>query len=247
MKLTKLQRNTAALSLASLGILSVAGIVSAQTTSTTRTRHTLTQAEIQTHDAMRSAIKNALATDDYEAFKTAMTQALTNRPAGLPANAPTPTILTQAQFDTLVEVQKLRDSGDEAGAKKLLDDAGIKGPMAFGMSRHHGHEGPDMTNLTDAQKTAMDQAHTLFEAGKADEAKAILKTAGITIGEHKPFAEMKAYFDSLTDAQKATLKQAHDLMEAGDKAGADKLLSDAGITLPPHPNDNDSDDAQTTK
>lgn len=41
----------------------------------------------------------------------------------------------------------------------------------------------EFQNLTDAQKATLEQAHTLFESGKADEAKTLLTNAGIKMPE----------------------------------------------------------------
>ncbi len=88
--------------------------------------------------------------------------------------------------------------------------------------------------ITDAQKAAFAQAKTLFEAGKADEAKQVLADAGIKAppfvhgrgaDARPPMHEGK----DLTDAQKAALEKARALHEAGDVEGAKKVIEEAGL------------------
>lgn len=68
-----------------------------------------------------------------------------------------------------------------AGFLTLANAQTVSGTATGGTtpSGKHGF----MQNLTDAQKAAMQQAKTLFDAGKKDEAKALLQQNGITIPE----------------------------------------------------------------
>lgn len=204
-----------------LGAIATANAASLSTTTDLATTKT-------THEQVRSAIKQALSSGDYQAFLTATKDK--------PTDVPT---ITEAQFNILVQAEKLRTAGDEAGAKKLLDDAGIKTlPFGEGRDHHRGHGEMNMPNLTDAQKETLKQAKTLFEAGKKDEAETLLKNAGIKMPMHREGGEHgrmgKPPFANLTDAQKTTLQQARTLFEAGKKDEADALLKNAGITLPTH-------------
>ena len=96
-----------ALSLASIGAISAFASVSAasiQAGTPNRVR-----------DEARTAIKQAFSTNDYQAY-LATTK---DYKVGVP-------VLTEAQFHAMVEAQKLRVSGDKEGAKKLLENAGLK-------------------------------------------------------------------------------------------------------------------------
>jgi thioredoxin-like negative regulator of GroEL len=120
---------------------------------------------------------------------------------------------------------------------KLITDADLTFP---GMGGMHGGMGHKMSHRTDAQTTAMNQAHALMKAGKQTEADAVLKAAGITTptgGTHGKgnSAAQTAFLGTLTDAQKTTLTQAMTLMRSGDKSGADAMLKSANITLPARP------------
>jgi hypothetical protein len=223
------------LSLAGLGALGAIASVSADTLPVaTATNQTTISTKGRRHhnEADMTAVKLAVSNGDYQAFLTATQNLMSSRPAGAPAM---PTI-TQTQFNAIVAAEKLRTSGNSAGAKTLLDNAGIQIPGGA-----HGVQngGKEFANLTDAQKTAMSQAKSLFEAGKLTEAKSVLSAVGIAMpvrahkGDHND-AQRKAFESSLTDAQKAALKQAHDLMKSGKKDEADALIKSAGITLPSH-------------
>jgi hypothetical protein len=149
-----------ALGLGALGIASViSGTVASAATDTTVTTSR------SVHRAHHEAVHTALRANDYEAFKSAIAQV--PRPTGAPE-------ITEAVFAKMVEAEKLRQSGDRAGAQAIMKELGFK---AF----HQGKGGRGVPpHLTDAQKTAWKEAHTLMHEGKHDEAKAILSAAGIT-------------------------------------------------------------------
>jgi ABC-type hemin transport system substrate-binding protein len=214
------RKNLLALSFASLGILGAFTSVSA--------------ASIQSMmrngdgDKIHTAIKTAIAKNDYQAFLLATK----DKPAGSPN-------ITEVQFNTLVQADKLRAAGDQVGAKALIKAAGI-----IPEGRHSKGDGSKemetfMSTLTDAQKAVMTQAHTLMASGKKDEADLLLKNAGITLpsradhdGKGRGHKGMSTFISSLTDAQKITWKQSRELVKAGKKDEADLLLKNAGITLP---------------
>jgi len=77
-------------------------------------------------DQAQSDIKEAIVTGDYQTFLAATK----NSKLGLP-------ILTEAQFTTIINAHKLRESGDTAGAEKLLADAGLK--QSHGRHHHRTH------------------------------------------------------------------------------------------------------------
>lgn len=157
------------------------------------------------------AVQKALLADDYTAFKTAIAS------VPKPANAPE---ITEALFAKMVEAEKLHQSGDIAGAQKIMKELGFKVP---GMHR----KGSMMKNLTSPQKAALDQAKTLMDAGKPDEAQKILNDAGIK----RPNRGVPS---NLTDAQKTAFEQARAFFQAGKPEEAKAILDAAGITLPMH-------------
>jgi hypothetical protein len=120
-------------------------------------------------DQVRTAIKQAFTVGDYQAYLVTTK----DYKVGVP-------VLTEAQFNAMVQAEKLRTSGDKVGAKKLLDEAGIKPPMQ-NKKTSHGDRGvkKGMPAPTDAQKATMKQAQDLIKAGKQAEAKTLLDTAGI--------------------------------------------------------------------
>lgn len=127
-----------------------------------------------THDTRsfhKSAIDQALTNNDYEAFKKAT--------AGKPKPPDSPEV-TEAVFAKMVEAHKLKLAGDTAGAEKIMSDLGFKKPDFS--KKHFGKTHKfDKSTLTEAQKTAFKEAHTLRKDGKDAEAKALLEKAGITI------------------------------------------------------------------
>lgn len=87
--------------------------------------------------------------------------------------------------------------------------------------------------LTEEQKTILEEARKLFEEGDEDGAKALLEKAGIKAPLHPP-RNRGQFIKNLTEEQKAKLDQAHELMKAGDKEGAKAIMDELGIK-PPHP------------
>lgn len=169
----------------------------------------------------RAAFESALDNGDYAAFKTLTASQI--KPAGAPE-------ITEEIFLKLVEAQKLRKSGDKAGAEKIMTELGLKKP-------EHAHMKGFFENLTDAQKEVLKQAKTLTDEGKAEEAKTLLTNAGIKIPEHRgPFlGEPDGRFANLTDAQKTAMKEARALIKDGKHAEAKQILDAAGIQRPTPP------------
>lgn len=155
------------------------------------------------------AVQKALIANDYNAFKTAI--ALVPKPPDSPE-------ITEALFAKMVEAEKLHQSGDVAGARKIMKELGFKVP---GMHR----KGSMLKNLTSPQKLAFDQAKALMDAGKPEEAQKVLNDAGIKRPE-------RGVPPNLTDAQKTAFEQARAFFEAGKPEEAKAILSAAGITLP---------------
>lgn len=164
-------RRFIALYLAGIGAIGAFASVSAASISAGTTT--------QTRDQIHTAIKQAFATGDYQTFLAVTKKDDKDEP-----------IITEAQFNAMIEAQKLRAAGDMAGAKKILDDAGIKPPVhgKTGKGGHHelrkemkGH----MPALTDAQKETMKQARELMKAGKKNENNVLLEGESITHPSHR--------------------------------------------------------------
>ncbi|MBP6948735.1 MAG: hypothetical protein KBC41_01370 [Candidatus Pacebacteria bacterium] len=208
-----------ALSLASIGAIGAFASVSAASIQSGLTN--------KDRDEVRTAIKQAVTAGDYQAYLATTKE----YKIGVP-------VLTESQFSVMVQAHKLRALGDNAGAKKLLDDAKITPPQSKegngGMGSKLGKR-KDMTAFTDTQKTVMRQALLLRKEGKTTEADTLLKNAGINTPFHKGGKGgegMKTFMSGLTDTQKAIMDQAHTLMENGKKDEASVLIKNAGITLP---------------
>lgn len=160
-----------ALSLASIGAIGAFASVSAASLPA----GTPKEARDQAHTVIKQAITNG----DYQAYLLATKD-----------NKGGVAVLTEAQFNALVAANKLRATGDTAGAQKLLSDAGIKPPM-FGNQKEIGKHGDrgvkknQMATLTDAQKATLKQAEDLFKAGKTAEAQTLLANAGIKMPGEK--------------------------------------------------------------
>ncbi len=142
-------------------------------------------------DEALTAIKQAITNGDYQAFIAATKN----------SRAGTSTI-TEAQFNAMVQANKLRVAGDIAGAKKILSDAGIKPPM-LGNYKKIGKSGVRVTKnekatLTDAQKAILKQAQDLFKAGKTVEAQTLLTNAGIKMPYSKSHSSLNAKMKKFT-------------------------------------------------
>lgn len=90
------------------------------------------------------------------------------------------TALTDTQKTVMRQALLLRKAGKTAEADTMLKNAGITLPMHKGGKGGEGM-GTFMASLTDSQKAVMEQAHTLMENGKKDEAVVLIKNAGIVL------------------------------------------------------------------
>lgn len=80
----------------------------------------------------------------------------------------------------------------------------------------------DFSELTEEQKTALEQARDLRETGDYEGARELLESADLP-------ERGKGKFEDLTDEQKVVLEEAKILRESGDEEGAKQILEDAGI------------------
>jgi len=83
--------------------------------------------EQEAHKTSMEATRIALENNDYEAWKTAV------------AGTPMADKIDAAGFAKLVEAHTLRESGDQAGAKAIMDELGLKGLKGI---PHGGEKGP---------------------------------------------------------------------------------------------------------
>lgn len=78
------------------------------------------------HQAQHEAMKTAIDAKDFVAF----TKAIKDSPLAL-------IIDTEDEFNKFIEAHKLMESGDREGAKEIMDELGMKGPMG-GFGGEHG-------------------------------------------------------------------------------------------------------------
>lgn len=85
------------------------------------TMHSIREAMHEHKHEMRDAMHDALAADDFDAFKTAV------------EGSPIADIVTsQADFDLFKEAHDLKEAGEFAAAKEIMDELGLP-------SKEHGH------------------------------------------------------------------------------------------------------------
>jgi hypothetical protein len=118
--------------------------------------------------AQHEAMKAALASNDFDAFITAI------------ADSPLADVITtEEDFQSFKEAHELMKSGDKDGAKAIFTELGIPehkdGKGGHGGRGLHG-EPPFMDELTDAQKAAFNVAR---QANDRDAMDAILDEAGV--------------------------------------------------------------------
>jgi len=89
----------------------------------------------------RQAIKTALDNNDYQAFVTAT------------ADAPFASKITPEIFAKMIEARTLRQAGDQAGAKAIMDQIGIRPPM------HKAHRPFLKKRFGDKQRPAQPAPH----------------------------------------------------------------------------------------
>ena len=135
------------------------------------TRDTMKNIREVAKEAKR-AVHAAVEANDYEAFKVAV------------VDSPLAEIITtEAEFAEFVEAHGLREAGDTAGAKELLNELGVQPPKHAGFGRmKQGIRAHASELLTDAQKEALQVAH---EANDRDAVRAIFAEAGIDLPEKR--------------------------------------------------------------
>lgn len=149
-------------------------------------------------------IKTALNTNDYALFTKTITD------GGFKGT------VSQTEFNTMVLAYNKAKTGDIQGAQLIIKDAKLNPLLIrFIMNQH--------LELTDAQKTAIKQASEQAKQGKLEEAKAILKAAGL------PDVMPTAKIDKNADL-KIALEKSKQLRKDGKIEEAKQVLIDAGIT-----------------
>ncbi|MBC7767039.1 hypothetical protein H7Y21_03545 [Arenimonas sp.] len=160
----------------------------------------------------KTAIENALKNNDYALF--------TNTLKSLNIAE----VITQDQFTVLVNAYNLFKQDKKNEAVQLLQLNKVN-PILIKFIN-------DRPDLTDSQKQILKQASDLIKVGKIEEAKALIKTAGLpevpkslSLGKKIMKIESKA---NKEEFQKA-FTQARELKELGKLDEAKKVLKDAGI------------------
>lgn len=161
-------------------------------------------------DANKTAIENALKNNDYNLFVSTL--------KGLKINE----VVTTDQFAVLVNAYNLFKQDKKDEAVKLLQDNKVN-PVLIKFINNR----PD---LTVAQKEILKQASDLIKQGKIDEAKALIKTAGLPeiptgLGQKINRVENKANKDAI----KVAFDTARELRKQGKIDESKKVLKDAGI------------------
>jgi hypothetical protein len=113
-----------------------------------------------TRDQVKTAIKQAFTVGDYQAY-LATTK---DYKVGVP-------VLTEAQFNAMVQANKLRASGDVAGAKKILDQAGIKPQIKA--------SGAKKTTSTHVKNPSSTTKQTVSKTNKTQKVPSIKKTQSL--------------------------------------------------------------------
>jgi lipopolysaccharide biosynthesis regulator YciM len=161
-------------------------------------------------DTNKTAIEDSLKNNDYNLF--------VNTLKGLGINE----VVTTDQFSVLVKSYNLFKQGNKDEAIKILQDNKVN-PILIKFINNR----PD---LTVAQKDILKQASDLIKQGKIDEAKALIKTAGLPemplgISQKIVKVENKANKEEWKNA----FDQARELKRQGKVDEAKKVLKDAGV------------------
>lgn len=161
-------------------------------------------------ESNKTAIENALKNNDYALFTTTLKSLNINEP------------ITNAQFTVLSNAYSLFRANNQSAAVKLLQDNNVN-PVLIKFINNR----PD---LTEGQKEILKQASDLVKSGKIEEAKVLIKTAGLpevpkVLGKKITKVEAKAKKQDL----KKAFDQARDLKREGKIDEAKKVLKDAGI------------------
>lgn len=177
------RRYLVALSLAGIGAIGAFASVSAASLQPG------TPTEIR--NKVQTAIKQAFTSGDYQAYL----ETTKDYKVGAP-------VLTGAQFNAVIQANKLRASGDTVGAKKLLDGAGIKpttqnNKETQGISRVEKEKTPATGNKKTVDKTKI----VPITAGTKTPEKKIVATSKVKKAKHstkKALKTVKAPTNSVT-------------------------------------------------
>ncbi len=158
----------------------------------------------------KTAIENALKNNDYNLFINTLKSLNINES------------ITKTQFAVLVNAYALFKQDKKTEAIKLLEDNKVNPILIKFISNR-----PD---LTVAQKEILKQVSDLIRQGKIDEAKALIKTAGLP---ETPLALGKKINKVENKVNKEEFKKAFDKARELKKEGkideAKRVLKDAGI------------------
>jgi hypothetical protein len=188
-------------------LLSNSDVIYADSINTKKTYGNKNQALMDTN---KTAIENSLKNNDYSLFTTTL--------RGLSINE----TVTTDQFAVLVNAYNLFRQGKRDEAIKLLQDNKVN-PILIKFINNR-------SDLTVAQKEIMKQASVLIKQGKIEEAKSLIKTAGLP---EMPVGISQKIIKLENKANKEEWKNAFDksreLRRQGKVDEARKVLKDAGV------------------
>jgi len=180
------QKQAAAITFAALALLTL-GV----TQSTQAANHNNSKGE--RHRQPPQEILDAIKSEDYATWKELVSEREHSPFADF----------SEEQFQSLVEIHELHESGDHEAAREIAEELGLE--------RHKQGQG---------HSEEREAIHEALEQGDYETFKSL-----ISQNENAPHAD-------ITEAQFNALRQAHELRESGDHEGARELLDEAGIERP---------------
>jgi len=150
-------------------------------------------------------VKAALDSKNYIDFTKILTDASVSK------------VITEAQFNLIVEAYVKAKAGSLQDAQKILKDNNLDQMLyGFVIGQH--------MQLTDADKTAIKEAEELLKKGKTEEAKSIIAAAGLP--KHATTGSKNIVKN---DEIKTSLQKAKQLRSQGLPDQAKQVLKDSGI------------------
>jgi len=127
--------------------------------------------------AQHEAVRDAIDSEDYDAFQEAT------------ESFEIEIELSEDQFEGMIEVKELKQSGDFEAAKELAKELELP---KMGKKAHKQFQ----QDLTDEQKETMKDVHELIKDGELDAAKELLEEADIEMPQKRGF--LKRLFSKKT-------------------------------------------------
>jgi hypothetical protein len=151
-------------------------------------------------EAWRTSIEESVTNGDYSAWSTLMSQRAEEMRTKMLEG------ITEENFSTLQEIQKLEDAGDYDAARELREELDLPG---FGGRRGHG--GPGGGPMGDGGKMA-----EVLESGDYD--------AWVDLMNNRPEDKGKMADVEITEDTFNKMVEAHTLRQSGDEEGAWKIM-----------------------